>query len=108
MALNPATPLHVLDEVLPDLDLVLIMSVNPGFGGQRYIPHTTGKIRRMRALLDQRGLDKIHLQVDGGISATNVREVVEAGVTNIVAGSAIFGHRDGIAAAIEEFRRALS
>jgi ribulose-phosphate 3-epimerase len=108
VALNPATPLHVLDEILPDLDLVLIMSVNPGFGGQRYIPHTTDKIRRMRAVLDQRGLDKIHLQVDGGISAANVREVVEAGVTNIVAGSAIFGHRDGIAAAIEEFRRALS
>lgn len=108
VALNPATPLHVLDEVLPDLDLVLIMSVNPGFGGQRYIPHSTDKIRRMRALLDQQGLDRIHLQVDGGISAANVREVVEAGITNIVAGSAIFGHRDGIAAAIEEFRRALS
>lgn len=108
VALNPATPLHVLDEVLPDLNLVLIMSVNPGFGGQRYIPHTTDKIRRMRALLDERGLDQIHLQVDGGISAANVREVVEAGVTNIVAGSAIFGHREGIAAAVAEFRRALS
>ena len=108
VALNPATPLHVLDEVLPDLDLVLIMSVNPGFGGQRYIPQMTGKLRRMRAILDERGLDQVHLQVDGGISAANVREVVEAGVTNIVAGSAIFGHRDGITAAITEFRRALS
>jgi ribulose-phosphate 3-epimerase len=106
--LNPATPLHVLDEVLSDIDLVLIMSVNPGFGGQRYIPHITDKIRRMRALLDERGLGHIHLQVDGGISATNVREVVEAGVTNIVAGSAIFGHSSGIAAAVAEFRRALS
>jgi ribulose-phosphate 3-epimerase len=107
-ALNPATPLYVLDEVLDDLDLVLIMSVNPGFGGQRYIPHTTDKIRRMRARLDERGLGRIHLQVDGGISAANVREVVEAGITNIVAGSSIFGHPDGIAAAIDGFRRALS
>lgn len=107
VALNPATPLIVLEEILDDIDLVLVMTVNPGFGGQHYIPHSTDKIRRVRTLLDARGLDHIHLQVDGGISAENVREVVTAGATSLVAGSAIFAHQEGIAASIEEFRQAL-
>ncbi len=106
-ALNPATPLAMVEEILDDLDLVLIMSVNPGFGGQQYIKQTGDKLRRMRRLLDERGLDQVVLQVDGGITAANVREVVEAGATCIVAGSAIFGHPEGIAAAVEEFRSAL-
>lgn len=107
VALNPATPLMMLDDILEDLDLVLLMSVNPGFGGQRYIEHTTTRIRRMRRMLDERGLDRVVLQIDGGISAANAREIVEAGATCLVAGSAVFGHPNGVAAAVEEFRRAL-
>ena len=107
VALNPATPLIAIDEVLAELDLVLLMSVNPGFGGQQYITYTTDKFRRLRALLDERGLHHVLIQVDGGISVANVREVVEAGATCIVAGSAIFRHRAGISIAVEEFRNAL-
>ena len=107
VALNPATPLTTLDEVWDELDLVLLMSVNPGFGGQRYIERSTAKIRRARQILDERGLDHILLQVDGGVGSGNVREVVEAGATCIVAGSSIFGHERGITAAVEEFRAAL-
>ena len=107
VVLNPATPLVTVEDVLADIDLVLLMSVNPGFGGQSYIPHTGDRLRRMREQFDRRGLDHVQLQVDGGITAMNVREVVEAGATNIVAGSAIFGHKDGVAAGVEEFRRAL-
>ncbi len=107
VGLNPSTPLHVLDEVLVDLDLVLLMSVNPGFGGQRFIEGTLDKFRRMRRLLAERGLDHVLLQVDGGVSASNLRAIVEAGATCIVAGSSIFGHPDGIAAAVQAFREAL-
>ncbi len=107
VVINPATPLSALDEALQFADYVLVMSVNPGFGGQQYIKQTGGKLRRMRRLLDERGLDQVVLQVDGGITAANVCEVVEAGATCIVAGSAIFGHPEGIAAAVEEFRSAL-
>ncbi len=108
VALNPATPLSVLDEIVADLDLVLVMTVNPGFGGQQFIASSLDKIRRTRALLDARGLDQVVLQVDGGISARNVREVAEAGATCFVAGSSVFKHKQGIAAAIEEFREALA
>ena len=107
VALNPATPLTLVEEILSDIDLVLIMSVNPGFGGQHYIEQSGDRLRRMRRLLDERGLDHVLLQVDGGITAANVREVVEAGTTCIVAGSAIFDHPAGITAAIEQFRQAL-
>ncbi len=107
IAINPATPLGALEEALPFADFVLLMSVNPGFGGQRYIEHTTTRIRRMRQILDRRGLDRVVLQIDGGISAANAREIVEAGATCLVAGSAVFGHPNGVAAAVEEFRRAL-
>jgi ribulose-phosphate 3-epimerase len=107
VALNPATPVEVLDEVLDDLDLVLVMTVNPGFGGQQFIASSLDKIRRMRERLDARGLHHLPIQVDGGISAQNVRTVVEAGAENIVAGSSVFGHKAGIAHSIEEFRAAL-
>lgn len=107
VALNPATSLDTLDEVLEDLDLVLIMTVNPGFGGQKFISHSLDKIRRMRSRLDQRGLEHVQIQVDGGISAQNVRAVVEAGASCIVAGSSVFGHQQGIAKAVEAFREAL-
>jgi ribulose-phosphate 3-epimerase len=107
VALNPATPLGALEEILPDLDLVLIMSVNPGFGGQQYIPASSGKIARLRALLDARGLGHVRLQVDGGVNAGNVAEVVAAGADNIVAGSAIFNSRQSVAEAVEAMRKAL-
>lgn len=108
VALNPATSLDVLDEVLDDLDLVLIMTVNPGFGGQKFIEHSIDKIRRMRERLDGRGLEHVQIQVDGGISAQNVRAVVEAGASCIVAGSSVFGHKQGIGAGVEAFREALN
>jgi ribulose-phosphate 3-epimerase len=107
VALNPATPLSMLDEIVQDLDVVLIMTVNPGFGGQTFIEHSLDKIRRMRRRLDERGLDHVMLQVDGGISAANVRSVAEAGATCFVAGSSVFKHPQGVARAIEEFRCAL-
>ncbi len=108
VALNPATPVHVLDEIAADIDLVLLMTVNPGFGGQQFIHSSLDKIRRVRAFLDARGLDRVMLQVDGGIAAHNVRAVAEAGATCFVAGSSVFGHAAGIATAIDEFRQALA
>lgn len=89
-ALNPATPIHVLDCILDQLDMVLIMTVNPGFGGQKFIPYTLKKVRDLRDRLDSLGL-KTDIQVDGGISAANVREIIEAGANVFVAGSAVFG-----------------
>ena len=108
VALNPATPLVALEEILPYVELVLIMSVNPGFGGQSYIPTSTGKIARLRAMLVQRGLEEqVVIQVDGGIKPDNAREVVEAGATVLVAGSAIFNTRASVAANMAAFRQAL-
>lgn len=102
VTLNPATPLGALEEILPFVDLVLVMSVNPGFGGQSYIPTSTAKIRRLRGMLDA-----IHspaeLEVDGGISAATAGEVVKAGATVLVAGSSVFGKGD-IAANIARLR----
>ncbi|MDF2889588.1 MAG: ribulose-phosphate 3-epimerase [Lacrimispora sp.] len=89
VALNPATPLSVLDCILPELDMVLIMTVNPGFGGQKFIPYTLEKIRELRAIMKQRVLD-IDIQVDGGVTCDNVRELIEAGANVFVAGSAVF------------------
>lgn len=90
VTLNPATPLSEVEPVLPLVDLVLIMSVQPGLGGQKYIPSSTEKIRMLRSMLDAKGL-KTDIQVDGGISAANVKEVLDAGANIIVAGSAVFG-----------------
>lgn len=89
VALNPATPLSVLDYVLEYTDMVLIMSVNPGFGGQSYIPNSTQKIAQIREIIDKRGLDT-DIEVDGGINQSNVTEVIDAGANVIVAGSAVF------------------
>jgi ribulose-phosphate 3-epimerase len=93
LALNPASPLVLLEDVLDDVDLVLIMSVNPGFGGQSYIPGSTDKIRRCRAMLDARG-SRATLEVDGGITLETIATAWEAGADAFVAGTAIFGSAD--------------
>jgi ribulose-phosphate 3-epimerase len=93
LALNPATPVAHLEEVLDDVDLVLVMSVNPGYGGQSYIPHATDKIRRVRALLDRAG-SAAALEVDGGIAVDTIGGAWEAGADTFVAGTAVFGTPD--------------
>ena len=90
VALNPATPVSVLDCILDQLDMLLIMTVNPGFGGQKFIPYTLNKVRVLRQTVKERGL-KTDIQVDGGVSIANVREILEAGANIFVAGSAVFG-----------------
>ncbi|MCX7043547.1 MAG: ribulose-phosphate 3-epimerase [Gammaproteobacteria bacterium] len=93
LVFNPATPLHFLDHVLHKLDLVLIMSVNPGFGGQSFIPGALDKLRQVRKLIDASGRD-IRLEVDGGVKAENIGEIAAAGADTFVAGSAIFNAPD--------------
>lgn len=93
VVLNPATPLEVLDWVLDDIDLVLVMSVNPGFGGQSFIPTALDKLRRLRERIDRSGR-AIHLQVDGGVKVDNIGQIAQAGADAFVAGSAIFGADD--------------
>lgn len=104
LALNPGTPVTLIEEVVDDLDLVLVMSVNPGFAGQRYIPAATGKIRKVRELLDARGSPAV-LEVDGGITVETIRQAWEAGAGTFVAGTAVFGESDP-AAAIARLRQA--
>ena len=89
VALNPATPLHVLDYILPELDMVLLMSVNPGFGGQKFIPYTIQKIQALRKIIEDRGLHT-DIQIDGGVTASNVGQLIEAGANIFVAGSAVY------------------
>lgn len=89
VALNPATDLNVLEYVLPKLDMVLLMTVNPGFGGQKYIEYCTEKVRRLRQMIEEKGL-KTDIEVDGGINLSNVKTVMDAGANIIVAGSAVF------------------
>jgi len=93
LALNPSTPVALLEEVVDDVDLVLVMSVNPGYGGQSYIPQSTDKIRRTRALLDQRNSRAV-LEVDGGITTATIGEAWSAGAETFVAGTAVFGAAD--------------
>lgn len=90
LVFNPATPLSYLDYVLDKVDMVLLMSVNPGFGGQSFIPSTMGKLREARKIIDESGYD-IRLEIDGGVKVDNIREIAEAGADTFVAGSAIFG-----------------
>ncbi len=106
VALNPATPVRTLSDILPDLDLLLVMSVDPGFGGQRYISTVTDKLRRAREMLDTVGRPEAELQVDGGVTAKTGREAAEAGATVLVAGSAIYGHPEGVDAGVAALRRA--
>lgn len=93
LVFNPATPLHYLDHVMDKLDVILLMSVNPGFGGQSFIPSTLDKLRQVRARIDASGFD-IRLEVDGGVKVDNIAEIAAAGADMFVAGSAIFGKPD--------------
>ncbi len=93
LVFNPATPLHYLDHVLDKLDVILLMSVNPGFGGQSFIPGTLDKLRQVRRLIDDSGRD-IRLEIDGGVKVDNIREIAAAGADMFVAGSAIFSQPD--------------
>lgn len=90
IAINPGTPLGTLEEALPYADFVLLMSVNPGFGGQKFVPTSIDKLRRLRRMIDGRGL-KVRIEIDGGIDANNIADVCEAGAEIIVAGSAVYG-----------------
>jgi ribulose-phosphate 3-epimerase len=105
VVINPATPLVALEEVLADVDLVLLMSVNPGFGGQSFIPGTVEKIRRCRAMLDA-ARSPAELSVDGGVDAENAGDLIAAGATVLVAGSSLFRHPDGLPAGVQALRRA--
>jgi len=102
--INPATSLDTLEEILEFVDYVLIMSVNPGFGGQKFIPTALDKVRRLRQIIDQRGLP-VRIEIDGGIDLDNIQQVVEAGADIIVAGSAIFGS-DNPGEAVRKLREA--
>ena len=105
VALNPATPAHLLDDVLEFVDFVLVMSVNPGFGGQGFLPRSLDKIRRVRRMREERGLG-FRIEVDGGVTLANLPAIVEAGCDIVVVGSAIFG-ADDPRAALEGLRRAV-
>ena len=104
IVVNPATPLSALDEAIKFVDYVLLMSVNPGFGGQAFIPESLDKVRRLRKMIDERGL-KVRIEIDGGIDAENIAEVASAGAEIIVSGSAIFGAPDP-AVALRKLREA--
>ncbi|EGR1070657.1 ribulose-phosphate 3-epimerase [Vibrio cholerae] len=106
VVLNPATPLHHLDYIMDKVDLILLMSVNPGFGGQAFIPHTLDKLRAVRERIKQSGRP-IRLEIDGGVKVENIREIAEAGADMFVAGSAIFGQPD-YQAVIEQMRAELA
>ncbi len=93
LVFNPATPLDILEYTLDKLDIVLLMSVNPGFGGQKFIPHVLDKARKVRKMIDASGRD-IRLEIDGGVSPANIREIAEAGVDTFVSGSAVFSKRN--------------
>lgn len=106
VALNPSTPVDTLEEILEELNLVLVMTVNPGFGGQHFIEYTLNKIRKMRKLLDSRN-PGCELEVDGGIEPENASRAVEAGAEILVAGTAVFGHKGGAEAGVRALMEAV-
>jgi len=108
VTLNPATSLSTLEEILPDVDMVLIMSVSPGFGGQSYLPGSTARIARLRQMLDERGLPGVEVEVDGGIKADNAAEVAAAGASVLVIGSGIFNDQASVAANLAVLREHLA
>lgn len=93
VAINPVTPIESLSEALPYADFILLMSVNPGFGGQKFIPTMVDKLRRLRQMIDSRGLE-VRIEIDGGVDAGNIAEIADAGAEIMVAGSAVFGTSD--------------
>lgn len=107
VAINPATPVGVLEEILPFVQMVLVMSVNPGFGGQRFIPTSTEKLRRARGMLDAPGLGAVELQVDGGIAPDTAPAVAAAGASVVVAGSAVYNGDASVARNVAALRDAL-
>ena len=108
VALNPATPLAAVEEVLDDIDMLVIMSVNPGFGGQAFIPQAVDRVARARALVEAHRPGQVEVEVDGGVSANTAPALVEAGATVLVAGSAVFGHPGGPGAGVEAIRSAIA
>ena len=104
LVLNPATPLFYLEEILPSCSYVLLMSVNPGFGGQKFIPYTLDKVERLRKMAEERGVD-LEIGIDGGVSVGNIQEIVEKGANFIVAGSSIFSKKDEIKERVQAFHR---
>jgi ribulose-phosphate 3-epimerase len=109
VSINPATPINTLEEILPYIDLVLIMSVNPGFGGQAFIETTLHKIAKLRKMIVERGLEsQIEIEVDGGIKAETAPRIVAAGAQVIVAGSAIFNKQTSVAEAIQQLRMSIA
>ena len=107
VTLNPATPLETLKEIVPYVDLALIMSVNPGFGGQAYISSSTDKISRLRRMLDETGRDGVELEVDGGVDRNTAGEAAAAGASVLVAGSAVYRHPEGVSEAIRILRESV-
>ena len=106
MVLNPATSLSTIEEILPEVDMVLLMSVNPGFGGQKYIETTTDKIRRLRQMINDRNLN-VDIEVDGGVTLDNVDMLIEAGANILVAGSAVYkgSIEDNVKGFLEVFKK---
>ena len=107
VALNPASSLSMVDEIMPQVDLILIMSVNPGFGGQVFIPETLEKINRLRRMLDSRKVDA-ELEVDGGITINNASSIVKAGGRVLVVGTSVFNAKEGMSQALQKIREAIS
>ena len=107
VSINPATPLAAIEEALPFADLVLVMSVNPGFGGQSFIPETLPKVARLRRMLDEGGHD-VELEIDGGIKPETAPDAVRAGARVLVSGSAVFNDRESVAAAIAKLRKSVA
>jgi len=106
VVLNPATPLAAIEEVLGDVEQVLVMTVNPGFGGQEFIPECLGKVRRLREMLARRGLDHVCVEVDGGVHASTIRAAQDAGADVAVTGSAVFNSAGSVASQLAQLRAA--
>ena len=104
VALNPATPLSSLDEILPILSYVLLMSVNPGFGGQKFIPYSLDKVKRLRKLAEARGLD-LEIGIDGGVGLQNIRDILDNGANFIIAGSSVFSQKEEVGESVRQFNR---
>ncbi|MYD54234.1 MAG: ribulose-phosphate 3-epimerase [Chloroflexi bacterium] len=108
VTLNPGTPMSELDAVVPICDRIQIMSVNPGWGGQQFIPESLDRIKQARTMLDACGRERAHVAVDGGVNESTIAAIVKAGADWLVAGSAVYNHRESVADAVARLRRALS